>query len=663
MLSVKNVSKNYGDFKALDNIDLEFKKGLNFIVGPSGSGKTTLLKLLGGMDKEFEGDIIYNNENIKNFDKSKMNDYYFNGIGFVWQSYQLINYLPVEDNVKIVLQLTDMTEEEKNKKVGDVLKRLKIYNLSKNSVNTLSGGQQQRVAIARALVKDPEVILADEPTGALDEKTSKEIMKIFKEIAKEKTIILVTHDESYIDSRDNVIRLKSGKVEGIQISSEAAAVSISNNKKVKKLKPSLSIKSAFSQSMKNLKGMFGKFAITSLILMLCSNFLLLNFSGSVVTEQQKVLNELINQYGDTLLNLDIIARFSSGIPSRKEGETDEEYQERLENIQDQDVMQDTGEIINHLKDDPRVESITGFENLFDVEISIDGISNGYSVERSHQKPIFNKLLYGKMPDPNKLEILIPNILAEKLTDDPQSLIGKKMSLSGHYFEDDNIVEVEVEIVGIADTTNTFVLNNGEKREIAFEDSFVSSIQVSKALREAAGRDTENISASVRVRDLPSVIEISDELAKENFIALGMFQKVEDIIRLNSTTTEQSGSMINIMTGLAVFVLIALVLINIFVRRSEYALLKLNGYSKNSIIRLTMMEGILQSVIAVAGFVVTLPFISKIIESKFNMSLGKDLNTIILGTIIVLSAGLVTGIIGSILASTTKPDKNIRMGEQ
>ena len=171
MLSLIEIKKVFGNEIVLNHLSGDFQKGLNFIYGPSGSGKTTLLNIISGMDQNFEGDVYFNNQSMKRFTKKELSDYYYNSIGFIWQDYQLIEYLSVECNIDLVLSLSNLNKAERKMKVAKVLEELGLSGLAKMKVAKLSGGQKQRVAIARALVKDPEIIIADEPTKHLDIKS------------------------------------------------------------------------------------------------------------------------------------------------------------------------------------------------------------------------------------------------------------------------------------------------------------------------------------------------------------------------------------------------------------------------------------------------------------------------------------------------------------
>ena len=181
MIELKNVCKTYKgqgyNVDALKNINISFNdKGLVSIVGASGCGKTTLLNLLGGLDSDYEGDILFNASSIKEYKSKKLDIYRGEKIGFVFQEYNLINTIDVYSNIEIALSLNKISKKDKKKNIIKISKELGIEDLLYKKPQELSGGQKQRVAIARSLVKNPKVILADEPTGALDSTTSNEIM-------------------------------------------------------------------------------------------------------------------------------------------------------------------------------------------------------------------------------------------------------------------------------------------------------------------------------------------------------------------------------------------------------------------------------------------------------------------------------------------------------
>ena len=191
MLELRKITKIYAtdDFKqtALDSVSITFKKNeFVSILGPSGSGKTTLLNIIGGLDEYTDGDLIINNVSTKEYKDTDWDSYRNHSIGFVFQRYNLIPHLSILSNVDLPLTLSGVSKNERRKKAKEALEKVGLKDHINKRPNQLSGGQMQRVAIARALVNNPDIVLADEPTGALDSKTSEQIMELLKEVAEDR---------------------------------------------------------------------------------------------------------------------------------------------------------------------------------------------------------------------------------------------------------------------------------------------------------------------------------------------------------------------------------------------------------------------------------------------------------------------------------------------
>ncbi len=220
MLELKKIKKTYnaGGLKqnALNSVSIKFRKSeFVCILGPSGSGKTTLLNVLGGLDNYDDGDLIINGKSTRKFKSKDWDEYRNNVIGFIFQSYNLIGHISVLANVELSLKLSSVPKKERRQKALEVLEKVGLKNHIHKKPNELSGGQMQRVAIARSLVNNPEIILADEPTGALDTKTSKDIMDLIKKVSDGKLVIMVTHNESLAkEYATRIINLKDGKITG-----------------------------------------------------------------------------------------------------------------------------------------------------------------------------------------------------------------------------------------------------------------------------------------------------------------------------------------------------------------------------------------------------------------------------------------------------------------
>ncbi len=265
MLEIKKVCKSYrtADFtqEVLKNVSIIFRKNeFVSILGPSGSGKTTLLNIIGGLDRYDSGDLIINNRSTSKFKDKDWDSYRNSCIGFIFQSYNLISHLSILDNVMMAMTLSGVKGKEKKLKALSALEKVGLKDHANKKPNQLSGGQMQRVAIARALVNDPEIILADEPTGALDSKTSDQIMQLIKEIAKEKLVIMVTHNEELAkEYSTRIITLKDGV-----LTNDTNPVTVASRKdKINFRKTAMSFWQALKLSFNNIRTKKGRTLLTA----------------------------------------------------------------------------------------------------------------------------------------------------------------------------------------------------------------------------------------------------------------------------------------------------------------------------------------------------------------------------------------------------------------
>ena len=214
MLKVTDVGKTYGKFTALKNINLEVADGeFLAIMGPSGSGKSTLINILGLLDQSYTGEYLLNNKNNQNVNDNKLSGIRGDELGFVFQNFKLLTTYNVYENIEIPLIYSKKPQNKKRELVEDVIEKVGLVGKEKNRPAELSGGQQQRVAIARAIVNQPRLIIADEPTGALDSKTSAEIMDIFTKLNQAgTTIIMVTHDSEVAEYAMRTVYIRDGQL-------------------------------------------------------------------------------------------------------------------------------------------------------------------------------------------------------------------------------------------------------------------------------------------------------------------------------------------------------------------------------------------------------------------------------------------------------------------
>ncbi len=306
MLQLKNITKNYlsgeNEVKALRGISIEFRKSeFVSILGPSGCGKTTLLNIIGGLDRYTSGDLIINGKSTKEFKDRDWDAYRNYSVGFVFQNYNLIPHQSVLSNVELALTLSGVSKSERRKRAIEVLKSVGLEDQIYKKPSQMSGGQMQRVAIARALVNNPDIILADEPTGALDTTTSNQIMEILKSISKDKLIIMVTHNQELAEKYSSrIIRVLDGKV--IDDTNSYTTENSEVNTAKEKRRTSMKFFTALRLSLNNLMTKKGRTFLTSFAgsIGIIGIALILSISNGVQNYIDKVQEDTLSSYPITI---------------------------------------------------------------------------------------------------------------------------------------------------------------------------------------------------------------------------------------------------------------------------------------------------------------------------------------------------------------------------
>lgn len=307
MLQIQKISKKYktGTLvqNALDEVTLNLRDNeFVAVLGPSGSGKTTLLNIIGGLDRYDSGNLIINGISTKDYKDRDWDSYRNHTIGFVFQSYNLIPHQTILSNVELALTISGISRTERKKRAKHALEQVGLGDQLHKRPNQMSGGQMQRVAIARALVNDPDILLADEPTGALDSETSIQVMELLEEVAKDRLVVMVTHNPELAEKyATRIVKLRDGKVTDDSNPFEVDSTKLAPPKHANMGKASMSFFTALSLSFQNLWTKTGRTLLTSFagsigIIGIALILALSNGVNSYIADIQKKYNDVVSHY-------------------------------------------------------------------------------------------------------------------------------------------------------------------------------------------------------------------------------------------------------------------------------------------------------------------------------------------------------------------------------
>lgn len=441
MLELKGVCKDYpagGEtVHALRGISLKFRKSeFVAILGPSGCGKTTMLNIIGGLDGYTKGDLIINGRSTKNYKDRDWDSYRNHSVGFVFQSYNLIPHQSVLQNVELALSLSGVSKGERKKRAKQALESVGLGNQFNKKPAEMSGGQMQRVAIARALVNNPDIILADEPTGALDTETSVQVMDILKEVAKDRLVVMVTHNpelaEKYatriIRMVDGVILSDSAPLTEEEISAEAAE---KTEDKAYEKKPSMSIGTSFGLSLKNLITKKGRTVLTSFAgsIGIIGIALIFAVSQGMTNYINALQEDTLSSYPLTLeeQHMDmtsLLQTFMSKAQSQTEHENDAVYQKAM-----------VYELINVLNSvDTTENDLKAFKKYIEDERAKEDSKLNGALSGVQYSYAIDLLVYTKSVDgtiiPSDTQELMQELLVEYFGMDLSAMMGMSESMMG-----------------------------------------------------------------------------------------------------------------------------------------------------------------------------------------------------------------------------------------
>lgn len=459
MLKLQSIVKEYKiadtAVEALRGVDIEFRENeFVSILGPSGCGKTTLLNIIGGLDRYTSGDLFINGKSTKEFKDRDWDNYRNHSIGFIFQSYNLIPHQSVLSNVELALTLSGVSKSERKKRAIDALNKVGLGDQIHKKPNQMSGGQMQRVAIARALVNNPDILLADEPTGALDSETSVQIMELLKEIAKDKLVIMVTHNPELAEQYSTrIIRLLDGKI--TDDSMPFTAEQEENIKEISKKRPSMSFLTALSLSLNNLLTKKTRTILTSFAgsIGIIGIALILALSSGVNAYIVRVEEETLSSYPITIeqAGMDM-----SSLANDLMGNNMNVFDKNAEKIYSNNIMTEmmsammNGISANNLKDfKAHIEKTDDFkEYTSNIEYGYSTTMNIYTLDGKHINPnqVFNKITGSMGMGENSMAMSSPMMNTEvwhQLFDDTEFLNKQYDVIAGKMPENYNEVVLVV----------------------------------------------------------------------------------------------------------------------------------------------------------------------------------------------------------------------------
>ncbi|MEG0385731.1 MAG: ATP-binding cassette domain-containing protein [Solibacillus sp.] len=585
MIALKNIEKHYAldneKIEVLKNINLELHSGeLTYLLGESGCGKSTLLHIIGGIDQANKGEYFFNQQNLFHLAEREWAQFRREKVGFVFQSFNLIPHLTALENVEMSMILNGLSKSERRKKALELLKLVGLENRSGHLPNQLSGGQKQRIAIARALANDPDIILADEPTGALDSENSVQIMQILKNISQQgKIVLVVTHSKELVSFTDRIITMKDGMILSTQVKTEKEKEKHDTPKKNKS-----------EIGNKNTRHSRIDF-FTSLKL-------------SLRNIKNKKWRNLLTAFGASIgiFGILIIGALGNGINDRISSTmNDNDAKPYLYVTSLDSTLLDE----NHFKEIHDIDGVKYVSPYNPIQISIENgekesitISSSTLVPKAHQSIYGDKYISnGEFPDKGINEIVIPKRIASDLFSDPEIAIGQTVNLTAQLMSIKKVyktVEIDAKISGI--TPN-------EKMKIL--DKVGLSYDLSEAIMNTHEETANQAFAYIAVPSNPDEIEeIKAAIQKKDYKALVEGETSKDIKSYVDMATLALG-LLSAISLIVSSIMIGIVLyVSVLERTKEIGILKAIGANNKDIRRIFVTEGfsigIIGGIIGAAG---------------------------------------------------------------
>lgn len=641
-LELRDIQKSYylgkEEFPVLKGINLDFELGeFVSILGESGGGKSTLMNIIGGLDREFEGSVTNNGQLLDHKQEKQLDEYRRGTIGYIYQSYNLISHLSVLENVMVSLEMTPLSQAEKVKHATSLLERVGLAEQIKKHPNQLSGGQKQRVAIARALASDPQVIIADEPTGALDSENTADVLRILDEIAAEgRLVIAVTHSQEVAEHGTRIVHLTDGQIDDDQRLREAYDVPENDNRMTDRPLPA---SASYRNAYKHLTFSFWR---NSLIMLgtAIGLFAVMLFSGlgnGVKAYIDDQVNSLANPTAITVTRHQDDEDENSGIGQASAGGGAADIEKQM--ISDDQMKQ-----IKHVKGAKNVQpgyQLSGVKSkLQDQDYNLGTVQTWSA---TYQKKLVKA---GHVPGKNEILVDKKTVAKKFNTKDWQSIIGKTMTVSWTTVKEDGRTPVNItkdlKVSGVIDADKAGTAN-------------VVNYRTVRSAYKEAGAPTNAMFATVRVAnpdDVKPFQKAINKLKNDDNKRLYSAITVGSILDTINTIVTLATNVLAAIAAISLIVSALMIIVTMFMsvseRTKEIGILRALGESKKDIRRLFTSESLL---IGMASFVLSVVLaygIGAIMNAalykiaKFDMiqiSFGNVVTTLVLALIISFLAAL------------------------